>query len=335
MKITWAVCLLCLLIGSLGTLAWGGFSDRLVGKEKPAAGQTSSGSESVPESKSVGKGREGLSPSQLENSPVPSSVAPPAFPKNGSVGVLDILGLTLGMTQEEAIGAVKSRTRELAGKPISFEVVKEELHEVLVKGAQPRTKFIVLSDAKSVLHAFGLSEEPSRNPSDGRDPRIQQFAAGGQMDIYEFQFPNIPNDARVSSVTRVQRLAPAVHLDTIKAALVSKYGPPTIDGTLTLVWLKDPSGSPIGDNNLAKCRGVVPPPGSPAGAFDYSILAMKGCGEQLTVQLRGTPQAVMLIQSTLFDHQRLVEEREATQKAILSQYGLAPEQTKKAPAPQF
>lgn len=239
------------------------------------------------------------------------------------------------MRQEEAVRAVQSRTRELNGKLIAFEVVKEGPHQVLVKGAEPRTRFVALSDAKSVLHAFDLSEEPSKNPSDGQDPRVQRLVAAGQIEVFEFQFPNVPNEARVSALTRVQRLAPPVHRDTIRTALIRKYGPPAIDDKIAMVWLMDQTGAPVAEKDIARCRGFVLPPGTPAGGNDYSIYAMKGCGEQLTVQIQGTLEAAMLIQTTLYDHQRLVDVREATQKAALSRFGLAPEQTKQAPAPQF
>lgn len=306
--------------GAIGAEA--GFSDNLVGKGKSPGAQSTGKDASV----------------EPSHAPVGSAVGPPAV-TGGIVGAIqsrfDIVGLTLGMTQGDAVRAVQQRQREVNGKPIVFEVLKEGPHQVLVKGAEPRIKFVAMSDGKSVLQAFDLSEEASKNPSDGQDPRIQRFAAGGQIEVFEFQFPNVPNDARVTVLTRLQRLAPAVQRDTVKAALLRKYGQPTIDDAISMVWLLDQAGSLMTGKDAAKCRGATLPPGAPVGAYDYSITALKGCGEQLTVQIQGTLEAAMLIQTTLFHHQRLVDEREATQKAMLSRYGLAPDQTKEAPAPQF
>ena len=304
-----------------------GFSDGLVGKGKASTAP------------SAGKQQENNSPTrEMGQAPIDSAIQPKVaigVGKSVAQAWFDVVGLRLGMTQDEAVRAVQQRKREVNGKPISFEVLKEGPHQVLVKGAEPRIKFVALSDGKSVLQAFDLSEEASKNPSDGKDPRIQQFSAGGQIEVFEFQFPNVPNDARVNVLTRLQRLAPAVQRDTVKAALLKKYGQPTIDDAISMVWLLDQAGSLMTGKDVAKCRGATLPPGAPVGVYDYSITALKGCGEQLTVQIQGTLEAAMLIQTTLFHHQRLVDERDATQKAMLSRYGLTPEQTKQAPAPQF
>jgi hypothetical protein len=185
------------------------------------------------------------------------------------------------------------------GKPITFEIVKEGKHQVVVKGDDPRTKFVALSDAKSVLAAFELSEQESKSRSAAQDPKVQRFMANGQIEVFEFQFPNVPNHAQVSVITRLQRLAPAVSRDTIREALIRKYGPSTIDDSFSMVWLLDAAGSPMVGKDVAKCRGAALPPGTPVGSYEYSIMAIKGCGEQLTVQMQGTLEAAMMIQTTL------------------------------------
>ncbi len=76
----------------------------------------------------------------------------------------DVVGIRLGMTQEEAMAVVQARKSMLNGKPIAFDLVKERKHDVLVKGAVPRTWFVNLSDAKSVLAAFDLTEERTKAP---------------------------------------------------------------------------------------------------------------------------------------------------------------------------
>lgn len=318
-----SVLLVSLLSGTGGTGALAGFSDNLVGKGKPPGGQQEVNRPSAEKGQAP---IESLSQQQPVSKGVDTGTAQGSF---------DVAGLKLGMSQDDVVTAVQARRRELNGKPITFEIVKEGTHQVLVQGAVPRTRFVALSDARSVLSAFDISEELSKNPSNAQDPRVQQFAALGQIEVFEFQFPNVPNEARASAITRLQRLAPPVHFDTVRTALVKKYGPPTIDGKIIMFWLVDTTGAPVAAQDLAKCRGFVPPPGTPVGEFDYSVLALKGCGEQLTVQLQGALDMVMLIQTTLYHHQRLVDAREATQKAALSRFGLAPEQTKQAPAPQF
>lgn len=321
---------MCLLLVPDGPSVLAGFSDGLVGKGKaPATPQASQAPTARPPSENASIQKE----AEVKELSVPQAAG--GIGNRVVLGSFDVVGLRLGMTQEEAIGIIKRRTSSLNGKPTSFEMVKEGKHQVLVQGAVPQTRFVTLSDAKSVLNAFELSEDQTKNPSNAQDPRIQQFAANGQIEVFGFQFPNVPNEPRVSGITRVQRLAPPVHIDTIRTALIQKYGPPSFDDKIVLVWLLGPTGGPLATQDLAKCRGVVLPPGASAGEYDYSLAAMKGCGEQLTVQLQGTPEAVMLIQTTLYHHQRLVDEREATQHAALSRFGLAPEQTKKAPAPQF
>lgn len=282
-----------------------GFSDNLTGKGKPPGNQQG-----------------------MKGAPIEQAMTGIAS------GTFDIVGLKLGMTPGEAIQAVQRRTRELNGKPITFEVVKEEAHQVLVQGTVPRTKFVHLSDVKSVLKAFDLSAEPSRNTANAQDPRAQQFALNGQIEAFGFQFPNVPNEGRVSSITRVQRLAPPTHPETIRAALIQKYGPPSIDDKGMMVWLTDAAVALPAEQDRVKCRGILLPPGM-LEEFDYSMVAIKGCGEQLTVQLHGTPEAVILIQTSLYHHQRSLDERGATQKAELRRFGLTPEQTKQAPVPQF
>lgn len=324
----------CLIVAALGGPTFGGFSDRLVGKERPPS--VSSPSEETVTNVSPGKG---ATPSATKE-PDPTI---PREPEAGvhrsqfAPGVFDVVGLKLGMTQEEAVKIVQSRRRELNGKSITFEILKEGKHDVLVDGDVPRTRFVALSDAKSVLSAFDLSEDVAKNPLSAKDPKLQHFAANGQIEVFAFQFPNIPNEPRVSVITRVQRLAPSVHPDTIKGALIQKYGPPTIDDRIVLIWLTDQEGRlmPPSSREIARCRGVVLPPGSPVEQSDYSMFAMKGCGDQLAVQLQGTPDAVVLIQTTLIHHQQLVDQREATKSAALSRFGLSPAQSKRAPAPQF
>ncbi len=319
----------------VGAPAFGGFSDRLVGKEKPPAGKPATQEDVTPLSK--GTPKKGMIP--MDSKPtdtLASDQAAITFPGNRfALGSFDVVGLKLGMSEDDAVKAVQSHQREQNGKPITFEIVKEGKHQVVVKGDDPRTKFVALSDAKSVLAAFELSEQESKSRSAAQDPKVQRFMANGQIEVFEFQFPNVPNHAQVSVITRLQRLAPAVSRDTIREALIRKYGPSTIDDSFSMVWLLDAAGSPMVGKDVAKCRGAALPPGTPVGSYEYSIMAIKGCGEQLTVQMQGTLEAAMMIQTTLYHHQRLIDEREVTQKATLSRFGLAPEQTQQAPAPQF
>lgn len=254
---------------------------------------------------------------------------------NGSGGRFDVTGLTLEMTPDDALLALRQRVRTLNGKQIVFEVVKEGLHEVIVEGTEPRKRFTTLSDAKSVLQAFNLAEEPSGKRMDAQDPKVQQFIAGGQIEIFEFQFPNVPNDPRVTVVSRTQRLAPPVHKDTIQRALIKKYGPPSIQNNTVMIWVNSSAGTQTSAVDAAKCRGIAVPPGGSAGAANYEALALKGCGEQLTVQIEGALDAVMAVHTTLYHHQRLVDQREATRNAMLSHFSMSPEQTRQAPAPQF
>jgi hypothetical protein len=326
------VWLLCLLPGFSGTGALAGFSDGLVGKGKtPGTPQPSQ----EPATRHPLQKAPAQKESEAKELLAPKESAATGLGNQITSGSFDVMGLRLGMMEEEAVQAIQHRTRELNGKLITFEVIKEGVHQVLVQDEVPQTRFVALSDGKSVLKAFDLPDEPSKNPSNAQDPRVQRFIAAGQIEVFELQFPNIPNQARVSVLTRLQRLAPAVHPDTIRGALIKKYGQPTIDDRYSMVWLLDQSDSLMAGKDAAKCRGVTLPPGTPVGAYDYSITAIKGCGEQLTVQMQGTLEATMMIQTTLYSHQRLIDEREATQKASLSRFGLAPEQTQQAPAPQF
>lgn len=330
--------ILCMALGAVcvlmprGDIVEAGFSDNLLGKGKPPAAE--SASKAVPP-----KGTAPVVPSAPEVVSTPGSAREPGIrvPGGQTVGSFDIVGLRLGMTQEEAVELVLGRRRELNGKPIVFEILNEGKHEVLVQGDVPRTKFVALSDAKSVLRAFDLSEEPGKNPTSAQDPKIQRFAAGGQIEAFGIQFPNVPNEPRVSGITRVQRLAPPVLSETVRGALIQKYGTPTIEDKFVLIWLTDQEGRLMtpASREIARCRGFVLPPGSPVEQADYSMFAMKGCGDQLSVQLQGSSEAVMMIRTSLIHHQQLVDYREATKKAALAKFGLSPEQTKNAPAPQF
>ncbi len=315
-----------------GDIVEAGFSDNLLGKGKPSA--TESVSKETPH-----KDMAPISPAVPEAVSTPGSEREPGIrvPGGQAVGPFDIVGLRLGMTQDEAVDLVLARRRELNGKPIVFETVKEGKHEALVKGDVSRTRFMTISDAKSVLRAFELSEEPGRNPASAQDPKVQRFIAGGQIEGFVFQFPNAPNEPRVSNISRIQRLAPPVLRETVRAALIQKYGPPTIDERLDLIWLTDAFGKMLSPSSpdVARCRGFTLPPGVQTEPSDYSIFAISECGDRLSVQFQGNQDAIMLVFTTLIHHQRLVDQREATKNAALTKFGLAPEQTKTAPAPQF
>jgi len=318
-----ALCVLVLFAG----MAQAGFSDNLLGKGKSS--DADSASKAAP-------------PAVL---PVPGVALPPnsvkvprtRVPGGRAVGPFDIVGLRLGMTQDEAVNLVLSRRRELNGKPIVFEVLKEGKHETLVHGEVPRTRFVALSDVESVLRAFDLSEEPGKTTALAQDPKVQRFVAGGQIEAFAFQFPNVPNVPGVSSIVRMQRLAPPVLRETVRDALIQKYGAPTIDERFELIWLTDKAGTmlPLSSPDVARCRGFIPPPVAQAEPVDYSIFAVTECGDRLSVQFQGNQNVTMLILTTLIHHQRLVDQREATKNAALTRFGLAPEQTKSAPAPQF
>lgn len=316
----------------VAAISEGGFSDNLLGKGKPPSAETAPKPAPPRDSTPVAP--------QTQEAASPTSSAKESHirvPGGQAVGPFDIVGLRLGMTQEEAVNTVLARRRELNGKPITFEILKEGKHDVLLQGDVPRIRYVTLSDAKSVLQAFDLPDDPGLNATLSRDPKIQRFAAGGQFDVFGFHFPNVPNGLSVSGITRVQRLAPPVHPDTVKAALFQKYGPPTFDDKFGFTWLTDLEGRLVapGAEDGMRCRGVQVSPASPIEQFEPALFSMKGCGYQLMVQLHGTLEAVLLIKTSLFHHQQLLDQREATQKAALSRMGLSPEQTKNVPAPQF
>lgn len=323
------VLLVSLWLVTDGAVALAGFSDGLVGKGKPPVAPPA--------------GQPNVNKPPMEKAPTdspPQQAVPRGAITGIPVGSLDVVGLKLGMTQEEAVRVLEGRRLELNGKPLSFEVVKERKYETTVQGEEPRTFSLTLSNAKNAAAAFELSEEVVKAPKAMQDQKIQRFIANGQYETFVLQFPNVPNvpnGARVSAITRSQRLAPPVHRDTIRTALTQKYGPPTIDDMMGLVWLTDEVGVPLPSSSQSRssCRGLALPACAQVAEYDYSLLAIKGCGDQLTVQLQGILDSIMLVQTTLIHHQQLVEQREATAKAALSRFGLTPEQTKQALAPQF
>lgn len=321
--------LACLLPGAGGTSALAGFSDGLVGKGKVAPAPPA-GELEVNKLQADKKGQAPVNPQSQQ--PVSRGAV-----TDVAQGSFDIVGLRLGMTQEEAVNVLLGRKLEVNGKPLSFEVLKERKHESIVQGAEPRTYFLTLSNAKSAIAAFDLSEEAMKASTALQDPKVQRFIANGQYETIMFQFPNVPNEPRISGITRLQRLAPPVHPDTIRTALVKKYGQPTIDGKMFFIWLTDERGqlTPPPEKGRSMCQGHNPPVGEQISEFDYSAMAIKGCGEQLTVQFRGTLDGIVLVHTWLIHHQHFVDQREATAKAALSRFGLTPEQTKQAPAPQF
>ncbi len=78
-----------------------------------------------------------------------------------------------------------------------------------------------------------------------------------------------------------------------------------------MIWLSDTAGQliPSSEQKRFSCRGFIPPVGQGLNDYDHSILALKGCSGQVTVQLQGTPGSIMHIQTTLIHHQQLVQER--------------------------
>ena len=318
-----------LLLGVGVTEVWAGFSDGLVGKGKASTAP------------SAGQQQENSSPpreiEQVPFDPAPQPKVAGGLSKSVAQGWFDVVGLRLGMAREEAISVLRGRKIELNGKPLTFEVLKERKYDSAVHGTELRTYFLTLSNAKSAVAAFDLSEEAMKASTALQDSKVQHFIAKGQYEAFMFQFPDVPNEPQISGITRVQRLAPPVHPDTIRTALVQKYGQPTIDGKMFFIWLTDERGqlTPPPKKGRPICQGPNPPVGEQISEFDYSPMAIKGCGEQLTVQFRGTSDGIMLVHTWLIHHQHFVDQREATAKAALGRLGLTPEQTKQAPAPQF
>lgn len=290
-----------------------GYSDALVGKKAPPGA----------------------------TSPAPSPTeSTPAMGEPGRLAVpvpFDVVGLRLGMSHVDALALMHARPLDANGKPAPLELVREQRHAPMVQGQEPPPLFLNFSNAKAVLAAFELSEENLQSPAAAQDPRVQRFVANGQYESIVLQFPNVPNELRISSIARFQRVAPPVHPDTVRRALIAKYGAPTIDETSALIWLTDDAGGLVPETGKSRmhCRGPVAVGGDHVHEYDHSIAARPGCRGQLTVFLQGTQQAVVAVHTVLFDHQQLIEEREVVKNAALSRFGLAPEQTQRVPAPQF
>ena len=275
------------------------------------------------------------------SSPAPSSTE--STPATGEPGRLaapvpfDVVGLRLGMSHADALALVRARSLDANGKPAPFELVRARRHQPMVQGQEPPPLFLNLSNAKAVLAAFDLSEETLQSPAAAQGVRVQRFLANGQFESIVLQFPNVPNELRVSAIARFQRVAPPAHPDTVRRALIEKYGASTIDETSALIWLTDDAGGlvPATGKSRMHCRGPVALGGDHVHEYDHTIAARPGCRGQLTVFLQGTQQAVVAIHTVLFDHQQLIDEREAVKNTALSQFGLTPEQTQRVPAPQF
>jgi len=331
----YVVVALCLFTVVDGASVWGGsFSDRLVGKGSspvsPAVPQAPVGKE-TPEKTPDIKAPDVLKvpPTQQARSVVPGA--------RNVTSSFDIVGLTLGMTQEEAMSLLRARKLEANGKPLFFEVTKERPHQRLEEGDEPRKFFTTVSNARSMLAAFNVPLDGSNSGTTIPNETAEDILTKGGAEVFLFQFPNVPNESAISVISRLQRLAPPVHPDTLRGALLQKYGPPTLDAKMYLVWLTDESGTPQlpAPKGHPLCHVSTASTSNSLGEFDYTLLARKGCGAQLSVHLVGTADVTHLVRTTLFHHQHLLDEQAATNQRLLKRFRLTPEQTKQVPAPQF
>ena len=174
-----------------------------------------------------------------------------------SLAFIDIVGIKLGMTPQQAFTAVKAFNPKL-----KIDIINARLEPGDAPGTFKRVPQF------AVAHTVGAQANPL-SP-------IPFTLADFSSDVIALEFTTPPSPPLVGKITREVNFPQPVAASNLMDALRKKYGQDNYQGGTGLVWVFDSSGKLLARRLTSSERGCVP--GSP---FD-GLGGMPGPGNLLT-----------------------------------------------------
>jgi len=170
-------------------------------------------------------------------------------PPDSRSGEISVLGVSLGMAPDEVQAALEANAGvKQDGKSLPVKVTRKEGQ---------------LAFAKVAPYVVGM-----RSTSQGTSPDpMDQVMGIGPAEELNIRFLGPPNENTAVWIFRKRTLRPSPKREPVRAALLKRYGPPTLDEGQTLAWFWDETGTlgtpgPRSTINQHPCslRKANPPP---------------------------------------------------------------------------
>lgn len=167
---------------------------------------------------------------------------------------VDIVGIRLGMSADDARRAIAAHSRELR-----------------------------LDETRGIVNNVSATDYLSWIIA-----RAQKGAPAGSSDSIGVHFPPPPNAHRAIFIERFTGFqAGAFPLwDTIRTALEKKFGPPSFDGEGQMLWTFNAAGAQVVDKNTMFRCGKFPPTDPPARGQNVMFNGYRSAGCGVTVYAR-------------------------------------------------
>ncbi|MCP3983482.1 MAG: hypothetical protein GY723_03790 [bacterium] len=149
----------------------------------------------------------------------------PGNPPNSRSGDISVLGISLGMTPDEVQTALEANAGvKQDGKRLSVKVTRKEGQQAFAKVAP----YVIMMRSESQ----GTSSDP-----------MDQVMGIGPREEVRVLFLGPPNDNTAVSIFRKRTLRPSPEREPVRASLLKRYGPPTLDEGQALAWFWDEAGT--------------------------------------------------------------------------------------------
>ncbi len=261
--------------------------------EKSASSSSSADSStaSVQKKKTVNNSTPADTSSVVENAQMTTSAQTSA----SQLSKVDIAGLKLGMSQEQAVAALKAHNKELHIAYEKFEIVKPDDNDPM-------------SAWRASAQASNLSPVEHLLPDYLK--AIHASVSGNSSESITLEFAEPPSANVVKYIVRTNRFDPSARpsKDNVLAALTKKYGVTTNKGKRVLAWNYSSD-----DNSVIKEKCTT--------AIEYAVvqrdsLDMRGnahCGLVLTVKISSDDVIAFGLDAVLANYSETERQRLATE----------------------